>query len=312
MIEKTMNLEELYWYLNDRIEQIVDSGIIENVVIYPFGRQGMLVKQILNDRYGVSEAFICDEKLSKKNPKIKSLNYLEQIDVSKYYFIITSENYACYDEVRENIRRYVEEKNIIDFFSRKPLLTNKPRIAALEMASREIYDRKISGAVAEAGVYKGGFASYINRFFKDRKLYLFDTFEGFSAKDIEMDKEKGYTLQRAGFYSDTSISDVLGKMPFVDRVVIKKGYFPQTTEGIKEQFCFVSLDMDLYQPIKAGLEYFYPRLSRGGYIFVHDTDIGHDNYKGARVALMEFVEKEKIGYVMLPDTKTAVITKGMS
>lgn len=43
---------------------------------------------------------------------------------------------------------------------------------------------------------------------------------------------------------------------------------------------------------------------------MHDCTIGHVNYKGARIALLEFAEKENIGYVMLPDNKTAVITKG--
>lgn len=44
---------------------------------------------------------------------------------------------------------------------------------------------------------------------------------------------------------------------------------------------------------------------------MHDCNIGHVNYKGARIALHEFVEREKIEYVMLSDNKTAVITKGM-
>ncbi len=141
-------------------------------------------------------------------------------------------------------------------------MTSEPRIAALEVASREIYDKNIAGAVAEAGVYRGAVASYINRFFPDRELYLFDTFEGFDSKDIKADRMNGYTLMNVGDYGDTSINMVLKRMPYADKIVIKKGYFPDTVEGLDErQFCFVNLDMDLYQPIKAGLEYFYPRLT---------------------------------------------------
>ena len=302
---------EYYEYLDEQIGKLADSGVVNNWVIYPLGKQGMLVKQILNWRYGIEEAFICDEKLSKKNPGIKPLSYLAQIDTSKFCFIITSDNLMFYDEIRSNLREYVNERNIIDLFPCKPLISNDPRVASLELASREIHDRKIQGVVAEAGVYRGGFAAYINRFFMDRKLYLFDTFEGFAAKDIEVDRANGYTLRNAGYYGDTSVDLVLRSMPFADNVVIKKGNFPDTTEGVDEQFCFVSLDMDLYQPIKAGLEYFYPRLTGGGYIFVHDCNIGHVNYKGARIALLEFTEKESIGYVMLSDNKTAVITKGI-
>lgn len=299
-----------YEYFTEQIEKIVSLKVVDNLVLYPFGQQGMLVKQILNWRYGIKEAFICDGKLSKQNSDIKSLSYLSQIDTSKFYFIITSDNLNYYDEIRSNLRNYVNEENIIDLFSHKPLMFNEPRIAALEMASREIYNKNIKGVVAEAGVYRGEFASYINRFFCDRKIYLFDTFEGFDLKDIEVDRMKGYTLMNAGYYGNTSINMVLNRMPFVDKVVIKKGYFPDTTKELDEQqFCFISLDMDLYQPIKAGLEYFYPRLTKGGYIFVHDCNIGHVNYKGARIALLEFTKKENIGYVMMPDNKTAVITK---
>lgn len=300
-----------YEYFVDQFEKIIDSKMaMDKVVLYPFGKQGMLAKQILNNRYGIEELFICDEKLSKKNSKIKSISYLSEIDTSELVFIITSDNLNCYDEIRCNLRKYVKEENIIDLFSCKPLADNEPRIASLELASREIYDRGIKGAVAEAGVYRGYFAAYINRFFRDRKLYLFDTFEGFANEDIKLEKENGYTLMNAGCYSDTSIKTVIDKMPFSENIIVKKGYFPDTTVGMNEEFCFVSLDMDLYQPIKAGLEYFYPRLSKGGYIFIHDCNIGHVNYKGSRTALLEFItERENIGYVMLPDNKTAVITK---
>jgi len=66
--------------------------------------------------------------------------------------------------------------------------------------------------------------------------------------------------------------------------------------------------MDLYEPIYAGLEYFYPRLSGGGHIFVHDCCDGI--YKGSRQAVLDFAEKNGIGFVILPDDcGTAVITK---
>lgn len=299
-----------YDYLSTYIEEALFSKILnQHLVLYPFGKLGVQVKQILNWRYGILEDFIVDEKLSKVNPQIKSLEYLSEIDTSKYTFIITSDNLTYYDEIRGNLKKYVDDQNIFDLFSCKPLVSDHPRIASLELASREIYDRDIQGAVAEAGVYQGNFAAYINRFFKDRKLYLFDTFEGLAAEDVQSDKASGYTNVNPGRYNGTSVDLVLGQMPFPDRVEIKKGYFPDTTEGINDQFCFVSLDMDLYQPIKAGLAYFYPRLSQGGYIFVHDCNIGDVRYRGPRAALLEFVEQEKAGYVMLPDHATAVITK---
>lgn len=303
---------DYYMYLNKVIEQIVD-GITadkkDKLVLYPFGQQGMLVKQILNWRYGIKEAFILDAFLCEKNNDIKALDYLREIDTTQYVFLITSDNLDYWDQIRRNLKKYVKEKNIIDLFYDKPFRYNTPRVASLEMAAREIYEKQIDGAVAEAGCYKGEFARFINEFFPDRPIYLFDTFEGFSSKDIVKERQEGYTLRNSGHFGDTSEEIVLQKMPYRSNVIVKKGWFPDTAIGLDEKYCFVSLDMDLYQPILAGLEYFFPRLSLGGYIFVHDCNIGNSYYRGARQALLEFIQKVKIGYVMLPDNRTAVITK---
>ena len=99
-------------------------------------------------------------------------------------------------------------------------------------------------------------------------------------------------------------------MAYRSNAVIRKGYFPETAIGLEEErFAFVSLDTDLYKPIKAGLDFFYPRLARGGVIFV--DDLGHPELPGVRKAVIEFCKKEKIGYVSIPDgtDSTAVIVK---
>lgn len=303
---------DYYEYLNGKIKELISTKMIGNdkkIILYPFGKQGGLVKQILNWRYGIEEAFIVDKEMSSFNPAIRTLEFLATIDVKEYVVIITSDNLSCWDEVRNVLRKYVPEPNIVDLFSWKPLTCSEPRIASLEMASREVYARHIEGVVAEAGVYKGDFARWINKFFYDKRLYLFDSFEGFPKEDINEEQKGGYSTSVEGYFGDTSVDTVLAKMPFKENIVVKKGYFPDTAKGLDEKFCFVSLDMDLYQPIRAGLEYFYPRLAKGGYIFIHDCNIGHLYYKGARVALLEFAEKMGVSYVMLPDNKTAVITK---
>lgn len=84
---------------------------------------------------------------------------------------------------------------------------------------------------------------------------MFDTFEGFDKRDLEVETKE---TQKMGTYlSDTSIELVLSKMPYPNNVVIKKGYFLETASGLEnETFCFVNLDADLYEPIKAGLEFF--------------------------------------------------------
>ena len=55
------------------------------------------------------------------------------------------------------------------------------------------------------------------------------------------------------------------------------------------EFAFVSIDPDLYEPALAGLEFFYPRLSEGGAIIMHDY--GNAQFKGVRQAVKEYDQK---------------------
>ncbi len=66
---------------------------------------------------------------------------------------------------------------------------------------------------------------------------------------------------------------------------------------------------ELHEPIYAGLEFFYPRMNPGGYIFV--DDFGHKDLQGVRPAVTEFCQKEHIGYVTVHDgnDSTAIIVK---
>ena len=181
------------------------------------------------------------------------------------------------------------------------------RQSALELVCHEIKSNNVPGNLAELGVYKGQFAKYINQYLSDRKFYLFDTFEGFAETDVSYEVDKKFSAGNQNF-ADTSVRFVLGQMPFPDQCVIKKGLFPGTAEGLEDQFALVSLDSDLYKPIYSGLEYFYPRLSPGGYIFVHDYN--NDGYKGVREAVKEYCIANGIAYTPLPDSGgTAIIGK---
>ena len=180
-----------------------------------------------------------------------------------------------------------------------PTKTNYIRISNFELIVEEIINNNIQGAVAEVGVYKGEFAKYINKAFPKKTLYLFDTFEGFNQNDIAIEKQQNFSNGNQNF-SNTSIEEVLAKMEYKSNCIIKKGYFPESLEGLDEKFCFVSLDADLYKPIYDGLEYFYPRLESGGYIFIHDYN--NDLYAGAKQAVKEFCKKNQIPHIPITDS----------
>ena len=58
------------------------------------------------------------------------------------------------------------------------------RSSVLLRLCRRLNHTGIPGSVAELGVYKGDTAWKLNLLFPDRRLYLFDTFQGFSEADI--------------------------------------------------------------------------------------------------------------------------------
>lgn len=178
------------------------------------------------------------------------------------------------------------------------------RLATLELASYEIKRKKLEGNLAELGVYKGKFARYLNQYFPDRQLYLFDTFEGFDKRDISSERQKNFSLGDQDF-SDTSVAGVLKQMPFPEKCKPVKGFFPESAREINDQFVLVSLDTDLYEPIYSGLSYFYPRLVAGGYIFIHDFN--NDAYKGTREAVERFCGEQNISFLPIPDLGGSVV-----
>lgn len=182
------------------------------------------------------------------------------------------------------------------------------RMMSLRLAADRIADQEVPGSIAELGVYRGELASVLNRLFPQRKLYLFDTFEGFSNADLSSGEEKKYSKAAPGDFQDTNVDLVLSRMMFPENVYMRKGYFPETANGLEDNFALVSLDVDLYKPTKAGLEYFYPRLSAGGYVFVHDYN--NRRYRGVRSAVDEFSKETGAPVVQLPDLAgTAILSK---
>ena len=107
--------------------------------------------------------------------------------------------------------------------------TDYVRAECFELVVKEIYKRKLRGAVAEVGVFRGEFASLINAAFPDKKCYLFDTFEGFDTNEALQEIKAGNctnTLVEA--YKQTSVAAVVERTKYVENIIIKQGYFPQS------------------------------------------------------------------------------------
>ncbi len=161
----------------------------------------------------------------------------------------------------------------------------------------------IEGAIAELGVYKGDTAYILHQMDPQRDIHLFDTFEGFQQKDLDTETGKAATYTTHNF-ADTSIERVMQRLSS-EKFIFHKGYFPDTTEGLNDiKYALVSMDADLYNPTKAGLEYFYPRLSPGGVILVHDYN---PDWPGIMKAVNEYCERNNIILVPLTDKDNTVM-----
>ncbi|MCL1986563.1 MAG: TylF/MycF family methyltransferase [Firmicutes bacterium] len=169
---------------------------------------------------------------------------------------------------------------------------NKLRLIFLRNLAEIFNANEIIGNVAEGGVLQGYFAKEINRLFPLKTLYLFDTFAGFDERDISVEQQMQYSSKPVGFYNITTEELVMSQMPHPEKCVIKKGYFPETTAGLEdERFCFVNLDFDLYKPTLARLEFFAPRMVKGGIILIHDYFT--EEYMGVKQAIIEYAADNK-------------------
>ena len=173
------------------------------------------------------------------------------------------------------------------------------RINFLHDYSQVYKDEAQQHNVAEGGVFQGDFSKEINQAFPKSVLYLFDTFEGFVKRDTNKEKEQVYSDFNQGHLSNTSVEMVLSKLPYPDKVCIRKGYFPETTKGLEnERFFFVNLDFDLYNPTFAGLNFFYDRMSPHGIILVHDYY--NPGYRGIKEAIEDFEQERGISLHKIP------------
>ncbi len=181
---------------------------------------------------------------------------------------------------------------------------DKVRFYTFWLQIERIKSEKIPGAFAELGVYKGTTAKIIHQMDTSRTLHLFDTFEGFSKQDLVLENSTEDKFSTSNF-SDTNLTMVRKYINGNKKVNFHPGYFPDSTKNVKEtNFAFVHLDADLYKPTLAALNYFYPKLSVGGIIIIHDYN---HTWDGLRKAIDEFVQSIPETIVEVADWQGSVM-----
>ena len=202
-----------------------------------------------------------------------------------------------------------------------PLKAIRRRQATLNLIRYFRHARTLPGRWAECGVFAGTTALALclaaraeDPAFDGRGLHLVDSFEGLSAlreEDMRLTpRADGSSVatpppqSRDNFAAPVEVARrALGAFSAAQ---LHKGWIPQVLDGLPEdRWSFVHVDVDLYEPTLACLEYFFPRMSPGGVIAC--DDFGSAAFPGAKRAWMKFCDTAGLGYVVLPTGQSVLV-----
>ena len=140
--------------------------------------------------------------------------------------------------------------------------------------------KNIEGHIVEAGIFKGGSSAKLSILAKilNRKLYLFDSFEGLPENSENHDTSLlGHSI--TDWFKGGSFK---GKLDEVKNNIEAYGesevcnyveeYFEDSMPKFTEKIAFAYLDVDLASSTRTCLKYLYPLLSKGGIIISQDGD----------------------------------------
>jgi O-methyltransferase len=163
--------------------------------------------------------------------------------------------------------------------------------------------QSLEGNIAELGVYKGGTARLLAEAIDNsRKIHIFDTFAGVPAEltdpKIDYVSEDHPQLNiswvggeyHGGEWS-ASYDEVRKFLEGLKSIVFHRGMVPDTLSEVEDEtFCFIYLDMDIYQPTVDALNFFWPRLVSKGVIILDD----YKHLWGITEAITKFAEEKGV------------------
>jgi len=157
-----------------------------------------------------------------------------------------------------------------------------------------------SGIFAECGCYNGHsthvIASMMKLSGRNVPLYVFDSFAGLSPPTSEdqggnSNASRMYDRMQSGeqlFAAD--LETVRSNLAEHTNIQYFPGWIPERfAEVADKNFAFVHIDVDIYAPTRDSLEFFYPRLAKGGFIQIDDYN--SIDWPGCNKAVNEFMEK---------------------
>lgn len=170
---------------------------------------------------------------------------------------------------------------------------------------------------AECGCWKGHSTLLISTLLRRGgfrgQFHVFDSFEGGLSDLSAHDQNERYELtpeqvkaQKELFAStEEEVRRVLEPFPFTR---LYRGWIPERFPEVAERkFSFVHLDVDLYEPIRDSLAFFFSRLAEGGAIAIDDH--GMAQFPGAKKAVDEYLADKKFRFFFESPTGGAFLIK---
>ena len=154
-----------------------------------------------------------------------------------------------------------------------------------------VIQKKIKGDFAECGCWKGHSSFIISHILdknnQNKSFHIFDSFEGLSDfkdqdENANFEGKKNQISIKKHFESSENFvkNDVLNNFEFVKTY---KGWIPSRFKEVEKlSFSLVHIDVDLYEPTYKSLEFFFPKLSKGGVIICDDYNV--TSYPGSKKA----------------------------
>jgi O-methyltransferase len=180
-------------------------------------------------------------------------------------------------------------------------MTSKERMYALFEAVKYIETNNVEGDIVECGVWKGGssmVAALSLSKNSNRKLYLYDTYEGMN-EPSEADKnvigEDAKNTWDNRDKCESSLDEVKGNLSLTNYDTDKINYIVGKVEdtipsNLPHKISILRLDTDWYESTKHELIHLFPLLQPDGVLII--DDYGH--WVGARKAVDEYISENNI------------------
>jgi O-methyltransferase len=133
----------------------------------------------------------------------------------------------------------------------------------------------IAGDVVELGCFEGGSAVFMQSILvetqPDKKLWLYDSFEGLPEKTAEDKSPLGKEFIAGELHASKARLERNFHKANVPLPEIRKAWFYELQpHDLPEQICFAFLDGDFYESIMDSLSLIWPKLSKGACVVIDD------------------------------------------